>query len=489
MTSYDTAGRFNISNAGMVYIGGEWRPPAEGGKIALTSPSTEQVYFEVAAATEPDMDLAVAAAREAFDNGPWPRMSPSERAGFLRKIAEGLRTRDLELCHTWSMQTGILFKLAQGVGARAAGIFDMYADMAGTFEFEEKHTPSYGGGRALLVREPVGVVAGIVPWNGPLELACIKVAPALLAGCPIVLKPSPEAPLDAYILAEIADKAGLPPGVFNLVPADRAPSEHLISNPGIDKVSFTGSSVAGRRIASIVADRMGRYTMELGGKSAAIILDDMDPAAVAQQIAGSLCLLSGQVCAALTRVIVPKRRHDEYVREFAAIMENLQPGDPYDDSASLGPLAMKRQLNRVLDYIEQGKRDGAELVVGGKRPASPTTGHYVEPTLFANVENSLPIAQEEIFGPVLCLIPAEDEDDAIRLANESIYGLNGAVFTGDSERAYRVARRVRTGNIAQNGFRLDLTIAFGGVKMSGVGREGGVEGLLPYLEPKTVFLD
>lgn len=481
-----------IQHLDKLYIDGEWVTPSQSTQLELTSPITEEVIAHVAEAQAPDMDRAVLAARRAFDHGPWPGMSPTERAGYLEKFSAALRERELELGHTWTNQTGVLFRLAQGengAGVRAAGIFDYYAQLASGFEFVERHTPSYGDGRALIVREPVGVVAAIVPWNAPLELACVKLAPALLAGCTIILKPSPEAPLEGYILAEIAEMAGLPPGVLNVVSADRQASEYLIRNPLVDKVSFTGSSAAGCKIASILGERMGRYTMELGGKSAAILLDDFDVNEAAQSIAGGICHLSGQVCAALTRVIVPGHRHDEVADAFSRVMKSLVPGDPYDSSSHLGPLAMKRQLDRVEGLVKQGIDAGATLLVGGRRPSGLNRGYYFEPTLFVNVDNAMAIAQEEIFGPVLCLIPAEDEADAIRIANETNYGLNGAIFTHDSDRAFEMARQIRAGNIAQSGFRLDLGVAFGGFKQSGVGREGGREGLLPYLEPKTVFLN
>jgi betaine-aldehyde dehydrogenase len=488
MSVADGIKAIQIKHLDRLYIGGEWVAPAAGGTIDVVSPMTEEVIFTVAEAREPDMDRAVAAARKAFDQGPWPKMSHAERADWMRKFGAGLAARNAELGHAWTNQMGVLHSIAQYAGFGAQKTFEQYADMAKTFPFEEPHTPSYGGGQALIVREPVGVMAGVVPWNAPLSLACNKVAPAMLAGCTIILKASPETPLDALIMAEVADAIGLPAGVLNVVTAHRPASEHLISNPDVDKVSFTGSSAAGRRIASIVAGRMGRYTMELGGKSAAIVLDDVSAETAANTLAGNLCMMSGQVCAALTRVVVPKARHDDFMDAFAQAMGRLKPGDPYEATSALGPLAMARQLDRVQGYIEKGKQEGAKLAVGGGRPADLNRGYYFEPTLFANVDNRMTIAQEEIFGPVISLIPAEDEADAIRIANESAFGLNGAVFTNDRQRAYEVARKVRTGNFSQNGFKIDMGIAFGGFKQSGVGREGGKDGLMPYLEAKTVFL-
>jgi aldehyde dehydrogenase (NAD+) len=479
----------HIKHLDKLFIGGEWVAPSTDGKIEVVSPVTEEVIFTVAEAVDADMDRAVAAARKAFDTGPWPRMSHLERAGYLNRFAAGLRERGVELGHTWTNQIGVIHSMTQHTAEGAAGTFERYAAMGSTFAFEEPHTPLFGGGRALIVREPVGVVAGIVPWNGPLALATLKVAPALLAGCTFILKASPETPLDAYIMAEIAESIGLPPGVLNLVTAHREASEHLIRNPGVDKVSFTGSSAAGKKIASILGERMARYTMELGGKSAAIVLDDMGTEEAVASLTNSLCMMSGQVCAALTRVVVPRRRHDDFVDAFAAAMSKAKPGDPYDPASTLGPLAMKRQLERVEGYIAKGKDEGARLVVGGGRPAGLNHGYYFEPTLFAGVENSMVIAQEEIFGPVISLISSDSDEDAVRIANDSLYGLNGAVLTHDAKRAYDIGRQVKTGNISQNRFRIDMSIAFGGYKQSGVGREGGTEGLLPYLETKTMFFD
>jgi betaine-aldehyde dehydrogenase len=482
-----------ISNqhADKLFIGGEWVTPHAGGHINVVSPMTEEVTFTFAEATEVDMDRAVEAARAAFDRGPWPRMSPVERAEYLRRFGQQLGERTIELGHSWTNQMGVLFSMAKGAGLRGKGTFDMYAKMAETFPFVAPYEPTFLGGQGLVVREPVGVVAAIIPWNSPLSLGVAKVAPALLAGCTLILKASPEAPIEAYVMAEIAEAIGMPPGVINVVTADRKASEHLIRNPDVDKVSFTGSSVAGKHIASILGQRMARYTMELGGKSAAIVLDDADPQTTAATLSGALCTMSGQVCAALSRVIVPAKRHDEYLDAFAASIGALKAGDPYDPASNLGPLAMARQLERVQDYIAKGQAGGARLVVGGRRPTDLNRGYYIEPALFADVDNSMTIAQEEIFGPVISLIRAEDEDHAIRIANDSAYGLNGAVFTNDSERAYKVMRQVRTGNIAQNRFRLDGAMPFGGFKQSGIGREGGIngDGLMPYLETKSVFVD
>jgi aldehyde dehydrogenase (NAD+) len=341
----------------------------------------------------------------------------------------------------------------------------------------------------LLVREPVGVVGAIIPWNGPIGLIAYKVAPALLAGCTIVLKCSPEAPGDAYVVAEIAESIGLPPGVLNVVTADREVSELLVRDPRIDKITFTGSTAAGRRIASICGERIARCTLELGGKSAAVILDDMDLNEAATTLAAAECALSGQVCSSLTRIVVNRKRHDELVDALVGGFSAVRVGDPFDPETQMGPLVSSRQRDRVEGYIAKGKEEGATLATGGGRPRDLDRGYYVEPTVFANVDNSSTIAQEEIFGPVLSVVPADSEDHAIAIANDTIYGLNASVFTHDVERARQVAGRLRSGTVGHNAFRTDFGIAFGGFKQSGIGREGGTEGLLPFLETKTVILD
>ena len=329
----------------------------------------------------------------------------------------------------------------------------------------------------------------IAPWNFPINLMVTKLAPALLAGCTVVMKPASPTPLSFRIIVDAVTAAGVPAGVVNLVPADREASDHLIHSTAIDKVSFTGSSAAGKHIASVCGGNMTRFTMELGGKSAAIIRDDFPLEVAANILGNTITVMSGQVCAMLSRAIVTKDRHDELAEKIAEVMKGIKIGNSEDPETQLGPLAMKRQLERVEMYIEEGRKSGADLVTGGQRPAHMNKGYFIEPTLFANVDNKSRIAQEEIFGPVLCLIPAEDEEDAIRIANESDYGLNGSVLTGDPQAAYDISRKVRTGVVGQNGMRMEFGMPFGGFKQSGVGREGGEEGIWPYLETKTILLD
>jgi len=470
------------------FIGGEWVAPSSDATVDVIDSSTELVYFRVPEAQATDMDRAVTAARRAFDDGPWPTMTHADRAEFLKGIAGGLRERAEDIGQIWPRESGALYLLARHSAAGTAGAFDYYADLAQSFPFEEEAQPTTGE-FGLLVREPVGVVGAIIPWNAPIALITYKLAPALLAGCTVVLKCSPEAPGDAYVVAEIAEAVGLPAGVLNVVTADREVSELLVRDARVDKITFTGSTAAGRRIASICGARIARCTLELGGKSAALILDDMDLDDAASTLARAECTLSGQVCSSLTRIVVTRERHDDLVAALASAFSKVRVGDPFDPATQMGPLVSSRQRDRVEGYIAKGVDQGAVLVTGGGRPKDLGRGYYVEPTVFANVDNSSVIAQEEIFGPVLTVIPADDEDHLVATANDTVYGLNASVFTKDVDRARQVAGRLRSGTVGHNAFRTDFGIAFGGFKQSGIGREGGVEGLLPFLETKTVILE
>ena len=408
---------------------------------------------------------------------------------YLRAIASELEKRTEDLGQIWPRESGVLHLIAKGSVAGAARSYEYYAGLAETFPFEEEAQPSAGGKFGLIVREPVGVVGAIIPWNAPLGLITYKIAPALLAGCAIILKASPEAPGEAYVMAEIAEAVGLPPGVLNVATADREVSELLVRDPRVDKITFTGSTAAGRRIASICGERIARCTLELGGKSAAVILDDMDLATAAATLARAECFLAGQVCSSLTRIVVSQGRHDELLEALAGTFAQVRVGDPFDTQTQMGPLVAERQRDRVEGYIAKGIAEGATLATGGGRPKDLERGWFVEPTVFGNVDNSSTIAQEEIFGPVLSVIPAQNEQHAIAIANDTIYGLNASVFTNDVERARDVARQLRSGTVGHNAFRTDFGIAFGGFKQSGIGREGGTEGLLPFLETKTVILE
>ncbi len=478
-----------IQHPDRFFIGGAWREPSSDLKIDVIHCATEALFGSVAGAQVDDVNRAVEAAREAFDRGPWPRMAPTERATYIRAIAAELDKLADEGALIWTSESGVLHEQSRARMTILGDTYRYYADLADTFAFQERHTPKAGGNVGLLVREPVGVVGVIVPWNGPPGIIAGKCAPALLAGCTMVLKASPEAPGAAYLIAQACERAGLPAGVMNILTADRQVSEHLVRHPGVDKVSFTGSTVAGRRIASICGERIARCTLELGGKSPAVILDDYDIEMAAKTIADRAKYLCGQVCAALTRIIVTRSRHDAMVEALSAHFAKVKVGNPFDPASEMGPLATRHHLERVKGYIAKGKAEGAQLATGGGRPAHLDRGFFIEPTVFGHVDNNASIAQEEIFGPVLSVIPADDEEDAIAIANDTIFGLNASVFTHDVERAYAVARRIRSGTVGHNSFRVDFSIAFGGFKQSGIGREGGVEGLLPYLETKTLVLD
>jgi acyl-CoA reductase-like NAD-dependent aldehyde dehydrogenase len=485
-----TSTRVPIANPDALFIDGQWVKPAGGAGIDVIAPATEQVYVRVAEAQEADVDRAVAAARRAFDHGPWPKMSHAERAVYLRAMATQLDERVADIAQIWPNEMGIVHSFARAFAGTVGSVYRYYADLAETFPFEERHdNPPGGGSIALVVREPVGVVGAIVPWNAPIYIMAYKIAPALLAGCTLVVKSSPEAPGHGYIMAEIAAAVGLPPGVLNIVTADRTHSERLVRHPGVDKITFTGSSATGKRIGAICAERVARCTLELGGKSAAVILDDYDVEKAAQSIVAPACAMTGQICSSLTRIIVTRDRHDKLVDALSSIFRTVKVGDPFESTTQLGPLATQRQRERVEHFIGKAVSEGAKLTAGGRRPAHLPNGFYIEPTVFANVDNRSTIAREEVFGPVLSVIPAKDEAHAVELANDTVYGLNNSVFTNDPDRAYGVARQLRSGTVGHNVFRSDLMIGFGGFKQSGIGREGGVDGLRPYLEGKTVILD
>ena len=478
-----------VTHPDRFYIGGEWVTPSSDETIRVVDSTNEEVFLTVAEANDADMSRAVGAAREAFDSGPWPRMSHAERAQYLRAMAAGLRERGADVGQIWPRETGMLHSVAKQTGDVAGAYFDEHADMADTFPFEERVAPTMGGKMGLVLREPVGVVGAIPAFNGALTNISHKVPPALIAGCTVVLKMPPGSPGQGYVLAEVAEAVGLPAGVLNVLTAERQVSESMVRDPRVDKITFTGSSEAGRRIASICADRMARFNLELGGKSAAVILDDMDIATAAATLVGYECFNTGQTCNSMTRIIISRGRHDEMVEALASLFSQIRVGDPFDPTSQMGPLASEQQRARVEGYVAKGKAEGATLATGGGRPAHLDRGFYVEPAVFGNVDNASTIGREEIFGPVLSVIPADNEEHAIALANDSIYGLNSSVFTEDADRAREVAGRLRAGTVGHNAVRGDFGIAFGGYKQSGVGREGGIEGLLPYLETKTVILD
>jgi len=467
-----------------LFIGGQWVAPSSAESIEVHNAGTGEVMGSIPAGGEKDVAAAVGAARAALAS--WSALSPAERAAFLDKISAGLKARSDELARIIAQEVGMPLKMA---GRIQAGLpianFANYGKLAREFSFEGKV------GNSLVVREPVGVVGAITPWNYPLHQIALKVAPALAAGCTVVLKPSEVAPFNAFVLAEVVEAAGLPKGVFNLVTGfGAAAGEALVRHPGVDMISFTGSTRAGKRISELAAQAVKRVALELGGKSASVILDDADLAAAVKGTVNGCYLNSGQTCTALTRMLVPQSKYEEAARIAAEAAKGFTVGDPLAESTKLGPLTSKAQLERVRGYIKKGLQEGAELLAGGDAPPAgvPAGGYYVQPTVFGKVRNDMTIAQEEIFGPVLSIIAYRDEEDAVRIANDTIYGLAGAVWSKDEARAQRVARRIRAGQVDVNGGAFNMNAPFGGFKQSGHGREAGVYGLEEFLEYKSLQL-
>jgi betaine-aldehyde dehydrogenase len=463
------------------YINGAWVEPSASGTIDVINPATEGVAGTVPEGTPEDIDRAVAAARAAFDS--WSQTSVDERTKYLQAITAQLGARQEELATTMSTEMGMPVALAKMIQAGAPIMtFTSMPMILQQTQFEEQI------GNSLVVKEPVGVVGCITPWNYPLHQIAAKVAPALAAGCTVVVKPSEVAPLNAFILAEAIDAAGLPPGVFNLVTGyGPVVGEAIASHPDVDMVSFTGSTRAGKRVSELAAQTVKRVTVELGGKSPNIILEDADfERAVADGV--MKCYQnSGQTCSALTRMLVPRERLAEAEQIAAKAAQGYTTGDPFAAESRLGPVVSETQYERVRGYIQKGIDEGAKVVTGGLDKVHDK-GYYIQPTVFSNVSNDMTIAQEEIFGPVLSIIPYDDEEDAIRIANDTIYGLAGGVWSGDAERAKRVARKLRTGQVEVNGGGFNLMAPFGGYKQSGHGRELGKYGLEEYLEVKSLQL-
>ena len=471
-----------------LFIGGEWATASTDRRIEVISPHTELPVARVAAAGPDDVDAAVEAARAAFDAGPWPRLSAAERVDTVRRLAKTYGDTRSEMAALITSEIGAPISFAQRAQvALPWTMMNAFCDLAEAYPWREARPGLYGSDIAIR-REPVGVVAAIVPWNMPQFLIVTKLIPALLAGCTMVLKPAPESPLNALLLAEMIAESGLPDGVVSVLPGDASVGEMLVKHPGVDKVSFTGSTSAGKAVAAACATDLRRVSLELGGKSAAIVLDDAEPAAVATSVRSASLSNSGQICNALTRILVPAARAEDFTDALAAEMASLVVGDPTDSATQVGPLVAQRQQDRVRGYIETGQAEGARLVLGGTAmPDGLDRGWYVQPTLFADADNSMRIAREEIFGPVLTVIPYADEDDAVNIANDSQYGLAGSVFTADNERGLAIAARIRTGTFGVNqGYTMDPFAPFGGVKGSGYGRELGREGIDGYTETKSI---
>jgi len=472
-----------------LFIGGTWTKPATDAVLEVVSPHSEEVVARVPEGSAADIDAAVAAARRAFDDGPWPRLVPQERIDVVQALSGLYAARLGEMAEVISTEMGSPISFSNLAQAPAPWMqIEAFLGIAREFPWESSR-PGVLGADVMVRHEPIGVVAAIPPWNVPQFTVLSKLVPALLTGCTVVVKPAPESPLDCYLLAEMLQEAGVPEGVVSIVAGGREVGEHLVSHPGVDKVAFTGSTAAGRRIGAICGEQLKRCSLELGGKSAAIVLDDADLTTTLEGLKFLGVMNSGQACVAQTRVLVSRDRHDAFAASLAEVIGGMKVGDPMDPATEIGPMVARRQQERVEKYIALGQEEGAQLLLGGQgMPDGLDRGWYVRPTVFAGVDNRMRIAQEEIFGPVLSVIPYDDVADAVRIANDSEYGLAGTVWTADAEAGADVARQVRTGTIGVNTYTMDFAAPFGGYKASGVGREFGPEGLAQYTELKSVYL-
>src|SRR3954468_9231806 len=470
-----------------LFIGGKWTEPATADVIEVHSPATGELVGKVPLASEADVNAACAAARKAFDDGPWPTMSPQERAAVLGAAVKIMEERGDELKFLLAAETGqpaTIVDMMQYGAAIAA--FNYYAGAADKFTWQDVRDGIYG--QTLVLKEPVGVVGAVTAWNVPFFLAANKLGPALLAGCTVVLKPAAETPLSVFAMAEMFVEAGLPEGVLSIVPGGAETGRALTANPELDKFTFTGSSGVGKEVAKIAAEKLKACTLELGGKSAAIILEDADLDSTLPMLVFSGLMNCGQACVGQTRILAPRSRYDEVVEKLSGAVAAMPIGLPDDAGAMIGPLISERQRDRVEGYIKKGVEEGARIVTGGGRPEGLDGGSYVQPTVFADVDNSMTIAQEEIFGPVLAIIPFNTEEDAIRIANDSVYGLAGSVFTTDFPQGVARDQKKRTRTYAVNMYAFDPGAPFGGYKNSGIGRENGPEGIEQYCEAKSILL-
>jgi aldehyde dehydrogenase (NAD+) len=468
------------------YINGAWVNSSSRKRTTLTTASTEEFLFDAPLADTADADRAINAARVAFDDGPWPHMSGPERASYIKKLSAAVKQRLPLLTRLWTAQVGAPINFSSMFTPTVPAMLDYYAELVENHVFTE--TRKTWQGQAHVIGQPVGVAVLIAPWNAPLPILSYKLGAALAAGCTVVVKSCPEAPLDALVLAECAQEAGLPPGVLNVITADRDVSAHLVASHKVDKVSFTGSTGAGKQVAAACLSRMARFTLELGGKSAAIVLDDADLMSTLSALVPYSMPFAGQICFAQTRILLPRSRYDEFLDAYVAGVSGMVLGDPWDDTTHMGPLSSASQVERVLRYIDLGSKEGARLVTGGARSKRFERGYFIEPTVFSDVTSDMTIAREEIFGPVVSIMLYDNIDQAVSIANASDFGLSGTVFTSDAKRGYEIARRMKTGNVSVNGLQMSPNIPFGGFKQSGFGREGGPEGLAAFLENQAIYL-
>ncbi|WP_197021695.1 aldehyde dehydrogenase [Brevibacterium sp. VCM10] len=475
-------------NYGSLFVGGEWLPGTSGEKLEVVSPYTEQTIAEVPLGSNEDIDRAVAAARRAFDEGPWPKISLDERIAVVERLAAEMKTHELDMATLVTAEMGTPIAHSVPIQAeRPRRVVEEMIEVARTYPFDEIREAATG--RAKVTRTPKGVLAAMVPWNAPHLITMYKLTPALLTGCTVVVKCSPEAPLDQYLLAEMATRAGVPAGVINFVPARRGPSQHLVQHPGVDMVSFTGSSPVGKDIASKCAPMLRPCTLELGGKSAALVLDDVDVDTIANGLIQMAYRSNGEVCTAKTRFILPRSRSQEVIEAMKAILDELKIGDPFDDETYFGPLVSSGHRDRVAGMIERAIADGATPVVGGAgRPEGLDTGWFVRPTLFTNVERDFEVHQDEVFGPVGIVLEYDTLEEGIEIANDSQYGLSGSVFSQDVDRAVDAASRIDTGMVEVNGNPAGIAAPFGGWKDSGIGYELGSEGFDDLVMLKSIGL-
>ena len=470
-----------------LFIGGKWTEPSTDEVIEVLSPATGEYVGKVPMAATADIDAAVTAARAAFDSGPWPSTPPAERAAVIQAAVKLLEDRKdyftyLLTCETGQPQT--IIEMMHWTGS--LGALSFFAGAANAIKWTETRNGAYG--QSIVSREPIGVVGAVIAWNVPLFLAVNKLGPALLAGCTIVIKPAAETPLSANALAEVFAEAGLPDGVLSVVPGDIETGQALTANPDLDMLTFTGSSAVGKEVGKRAADMLKPSTLELGGKSAAILLEDVDLAAAVPMMVFSGVMNAGQGCVNQTRILAPRSRYDEIVEAVKNFVQALPVGLPSDPAVQIGPLISEKQRQRVESYIAKGKEEGARLVCGGGRPEGLDDGYFVEPTVFADVDNKMTIAQEEIFGPVLSIIPYDTEEDAIKIANDSVYGLAGSVWTTDVPKGIEISQKIRTGTYGINWYAFDPGSPFGGYKNSGIGRECGPEGVEHFCQLKSVLL-